>query len=100
MKAWSRLRWLGGRLPSGLVAGGFVAVLVAACWGLSYGLGGAGNAPPLWFLLPIMVVGARFGLVGALLVAGVSGILAGPLLPDSVARHLALELELELTRSG
>jgi diguanylate cyclase (GGDEF)-like protein/PAS domain S-box-containing protein len=79
------LRRFWSRSISTAEAAGWIVLLSAGCWSVSYAVGGAAVGPPLWFLLPIMVAAARFGLVGGLTTAAVSGLMAGPLLPDAVA---------------
>lgn len=64
---------------------GIIALLLAACWILSYAVGGAGIAPPHWFYVPILVAATWFSYGGALLTAVGAGLLAGPVLPLSTA---------------
>lgn len=61
-----------------------IAGLVAA-WLASYGVGGSRTVLPHLFYLPILVAAARFGHRGALVVAAMAGVAAGPLLPVDVA---------------
>lgn len=68
------------RLLSALV----VAGLIAVSWMPSVIAGGANEVPPLWFFVPILVAGLRFGVPGAIVVAVVSGLVAGPLTPADV----------------
>lgn len=70
---------------SGPAAAAIVIVTLGISWGLTYVLGGAGKVPPHWFYIPIVLAGARFGLVGAGLTAMAAGILAGPMMPADVA---------------
>jgi len=62
-----------------------VAGLLGLSWLISYVLGGAGQVPPHWFYVPILLAAARFGLAGAAATAVVAGLVAGPLLPLDVA---------------
>ena len=82
-------RWLhriwSGWSASGPAAAAWIALLLAGCFGVSYAVGGAGVAPPLWFLLAIMIAAARFGLIGGAVTAVLSGLLAGPALAADVA---------------
>jgi diguanylate cyclase len=78
----------------------FTAAGLAACWALSYGLGGASLFPPHWFYLIILLAAVRFGWRGALTTALVSGVLAGPLLPAMVSTGAGQPLSDWLTRAG
>lgn len=73
---------------------------LAACWGVSYALGGAAAFPPHWFYFVIFLTGVRFGWRGALVTAVISGILAGPLLPASVSMGTSQPTSDWLTRAG
>ncbi|GAC1434269.1 MAG: hypothetical protein NVSMB51_01030 [Solirubrobacteraceae bacterium] len=73
-----------GRLSSVLLVLG----LLGACWVPTMLIGGAGKMPPLWFFIPILLAGVRFGLPGAVAAALLSGVLAGPLTPDDVAHNV------------
>ena len=84
-------------VPVGLLT---VGVLLTLSWLVSYLLGGAGNVPPHWFYIPILLAAARFGLPGAVVGAIAAGLLAGPLLPDDVATHTAQPLADWLGRMG
>lgn len=66
-----------------------VAALVASCWVPTVLVGGASKMPPLWFFVPILLAGVRFGFAGALVTALVSALVAGPLTPDDVSHHVA-----------
>ena len=59
-------------------------MVLAACWFVSYAVGGAGVVPPHWFYIPILIAASWFSYRGALLAAIAAGLLAGPLLPLSV----------------
>ncbi|MGH2712041.1 MAG: GAF domain-containing protein [Actinomycetota bacterium] len=59
-------------------------LLLATCWGATWVLGGAGRVAPHWFYVPILVAASRLGRVGAFTCAILSGILAGPLMPQDV----------------
>ncbi len=62
-----------------------IGLALAAGWLGLYVAGGVGNVPAHWFYLPILFAAVRFGLVGAVGTALVSGILAGPLMPADIA---------------
>lgn len=82
------------------VAVAVVTALLAASWSATYALGGAGTTAPHWFYLPIMAAAARFGVPGALMSALVSGVLAGPLMPEDVAAASSQPLSDWLSRAG
>jgi diguanylate cyclase (GGDEF)-like protein/PAS domain S-box-containing protein len=67
------------------VALAVVAALLPLSWALAYLLGGASVVAPLWFLVPVILAGVRFGPSGALGTAVVATVVAGPLLPGDVA---------------
>ncbi len=69
--------------PGGYVAA--IAVTVAGSYLLCYDLGGAGKVAPLWYLVPVLMAAYRFGKSGTLAVAVVSGLAAGPVMPDHFA---------------
>lgn len=69
-------RWVG---VSPLTAAAMIVLALAGSWVLSYLVGGAGAVVPHWYYAPIMFAAARFGLGPAIVVAVVSGVLAGPL---------------------
>lgn len=85
---------------STLTATGLVAALVAASWGASWLVGGAGRVVPHWYYFPVLIAALRFGHAGALVVALVSGVLAGPLTPQLVAEDLAQHPAEWLTRTA
>jgi diguanylate cyclase (GGDEF)-like protein len=58
-------------------------VLLGLCWLPSYLLGGESVVPPLWFFVPIVLAATRSTFF-ALVVALLSGLLAGPLTPAYV----------------
>jgi EAL domain-containing protein (putative c-di-GMP-specific phosphodiesterase class I) len=62
-----------------------IVAQLAACFALTYALGGASQVPPHWFYLPILFAGVRFGLAGAIPTAVAAAFLAGPLTPGIVA---------------
>lgn len=66
-----------------------IAGSIAGGWLWLYLVGGASHAPPHWFYLPILLGAARFGIPGAVVTAGVSGLVAGPLLPADVGSGTA-----------
>ncbi|MGB3409797.1 MAG: EAL domain-containing protein [Microthrixaceae bacterium] len=61
-------------------------------WITTLTLGGAGNVPPHYFYVPILLAGIRFGASGALLAALASGLLVGPLTYADVASRTPQEL--------
>jgi hypothetical protein len=75
----SQRRW-SGEASAVLV----VAMMIGCCF-LTYLPGGTSHMPTPWFYIPIILAGARFGLVGGAVAAIASGILAGPLMPADVA---------------
>ncbi|MBK5222902.1 MAG: EAL domain-containing protein [Acidimicrobiia bacterium] len=58
--------------------------MVLLVWLTSYGAGGSKTVVPQLFHVPIVVAAARFGGRGALVIALVAGVVAGPLLPLDV----------------
>jgi signal transduction histidine kinase len=74
---------LSGMRPGLAVAA--IALLVALGWLGVYLADGAENAPPHWFYLPILFAATRFGIAGAVATGAVSGLVAGPLLPQDVS---------------
>lgn len=62
-----------------------LALALALTWSLSPLLGGQAYAPPLWFAIPIVWWAGRFGTRAGVLVALLSGALAGPLTPADMA---------------
>lgn len=85
-------------------AAGFAAFVIlcvlGASWLPTYLAGGASQMPPLWFFVPILLAGVRFGAVGAALAALAASLLAGPLTPADVAHHTAQEQSDWLIRGG
>jgi EAL domain-containing protein (putative c-di-GMP-specific phosphodiesterase class I) len=75
-------------MPAG-AAGMSVAVGLAGCWAIAYGVGGASKVAPHWFYLPVLYAAARFGCRGAALCGVAAGLLAGPLMPADVSVGLA-----------
>jgi len=71
-------------LPAGLALA-IIAVLFPVSWAVAYWMGGGANVLPEWFLIPIVLAGLRFGSLGALSVALVATVVAGPLLPANAA---------------
>ena len=80
------LRRRGAATSSCLIVAGLMA-----CWLPTYLIGGAAKMPPLWFFVPILLAAVRFGVAGAIATALLSTLLAGPLTPGDVARHVAQE---------
>ena len=72
-------------LPAGLALA-IIAVLFPVSWAVAYWMGGGANVLPEWFLIPIVLAGLRFGSLGALSVALVATVVAGPLLPRTPPR--------------
>lgn len=81
-------------------ASGLLVALVAGSWLASWLLGGAGRVVPHWYYFPVLVAALRFGHPGALVVALVSGVLAGPLTPQLVTAGLAQHPSEWLTRTA
>jgi diguanylate cyclase len=73
-------------------AGATIVILLAGSWALTYGAGGTGVVPPHAFYLPIVFGALRFGVLGAGAIAGLSAVLAGPLLPADVSEGEAQQL--------
>ena len=84
--------------PVGAVV--LVAVGLAASWLLTYLLGGAQQVVPHWYYVPILFAAVRFGPVAAVVVALLSGVLAGPLTDLDVAAGTAQASHRWLTRTG
>lgn len=79
-------RLLGATVDKRIAASvALIVAQLAACFALTYALGGASRVPPHWFYLPILFAGVRFGLTGAVPTAVAAGLLAGPLTPGNVA---------------
>lgn len=73
-------------------AAALVVVGLLVGWVATWLLGGAGNVPPHYFYVPILLAGIRFGASGALLAAVASGLLVGPLTYADVAIRTPQEL--------
>ncbi len=73
---------------------------LAGSWLTVYFAGGADIMVPHWYYIPILFAAARFGPVGALLVALLAGILAGPLTYAEVAGATTQDLSRWITRAG
>ncbi len=69
-----------------------IGLSLAAFWGVTWLLGGAGKVPPHWFYLPILFAASRLGRSGALVVALLSGLVAGPLMPLDVSADTPQEV--------
>jgi integral membrane sensor domain MASE1 len=84
--------------------GDFAAFVILCVFGASwlptYLAGGASTMPPLWFFVPILLAGVRFGTAGAALAAVAATVLAGPLTPGDVAHHIAQQQSDWLIRGG
>ena len=74
--------------------------VLGASWLPTYLAGGASKMPPLWFFVPILLAGVRFGTPGAALAALAASLLAGPLTPGDVAHHTAQQQSDWLIRGG
>jgi diguanylate cyclase (GGDEF)-like protein len=85
-------------------AGAFAAFVIlcvlGASWLPTYLAGGASIMPPLWFFVPILLAGVRFGTGGAALAAVAATLLAGPLTPGDVAHDIAQQQSDWLIRGG
>jgi EAL domain-containing protein (putative c-di-GMP-specific phosphodiesterase class I) len=77
-----------------------VVVGLALSWAVAYLVGGAGEAAPHWFYLPVLYAAARFGCLGAGAGAIAAGLLAGPLLPLDVAAGVAQQPADWITRAA
>ncbi len=93
----------GGLHPRSTVPGWGVAALVGALlaffWALTYVLGGTDAVAPHWFYAPIILAAVRFGHGGAAAAALAAGVLAGPLMPASVAAGVPQEFSDALSRA-
>lgn len=85
---------------SGAVMVGAVLMALAASWGATWLLGGAGAVAPHWFYVPIALAAARFGVGGAVLTGAVAGVAAGPLMPLDVADGTAQTMSDWVSRTG
>lgn len=91
------LAWLVG-LP-GPSAAGLLAVLLAGSWAMPHLAGGAGVFVPHGYYLPVLAAAIRFGRWGALAVALVAGLMAGPLTYQLVDVQLAQSTSEWLSRT-
>jgi len=82
MIAWVTLADLS--TPAALLT---IGILIAACWLAAISLGGGTVVAPHWFYIPVFLAGLRFGPFGALVAAGISTFVAGPLLPADAATN-------------
>lgn len=73
---------------------------MAGSWFAGWLVGGAGRVVPHWYYFPVLVAALRFGHPGALVVALVSGVLAGPLTPQLVTEGIAQHPSEWLTRTA
>jgi len=73
---------------------------LAVSWLLTHLIGGAQQVVPHWYYLPILFAAVRFGPVAAVVVALVSGYIAGPLTYLDVAAATAQQTGRWLTRAG
>jgi diguanylate cyclase (GGDEF)-like protein/PAS domain S-box-containing protein len=80
LKAWSTL----ADIPAGLALA-ILAVLFPVSWAAAFWLGGGTNVLPVWFLIPILLAGLRFGPLGALIAGLIATLVGGPLLPANTA---------------
>ena len=69
-------------------AAAVIVLAVAVAWLGTYAAGGTKSVLPQLFYLPIIVAAGRFGWSGAAATAGLSGIVAGPLMPLDVAARI------------
>lgn len=94
-----------GRLVSRLSTMTHAAAVVAIGstivlgWIALYLAGGAGHVPPHWFYIPILLAAVRFGIVGVLITALVSGIVTGPLMASDVASGMGQAPSDEIVRT-
>lgn len=79
---------------------GWVVAMLAVFTVVTYVVGGTSFLPPHWFYLPIVVAGARFGVIGSLTTAVVSGLLVGPLMPAVVETGIPQQSSEWLIRAG
>jgi EAL domain-containing protein (putative c-di-GMP-specific phosphodiesterase class I)/ActR/RegA family two-component response regulator len=63
----------------------FVAALFGVSWAVPFFAGGAEELPPHLFYIPVVLLGLRYGIGGALAGAATAALLAGPALPAQVA---------------
>lgn len=63
----------------------FVVALFGVSWAVPMLAGGAKELPPHLFYIPVVLLGLRYGIVGALAGAATAALLAGPALPAHVA---------------
>lgn len=77
-----------------------LAAMLAASWLATYSLGGVDRVVPHWYYVPILFAAARFGPVAAIVVALVSGVLAGPLTLLDVAAGTTQPPARWITRMG
>lgn len=73
---------------------------LAASWLIVHLAGGADSMVPHWYYIPILFAATRFGPLAALLVAGIAGVLAGPLTYEIVATGTSQDLGKWLTRAA
>lgn len=76
-----------------------IGLAVFVAWAISPILGGQAHVSPVWFVGPIVWTAFQHRAPAALLVALVSGILAGPLTPADVASGTAQPLTLWVSRT-
>ncbi|MDZ7736867.1 MAG: EAL domain-containing protein [Gammaproteobacteria bacterium] len=77
-----------------------IVVGLCASWLIVYYAGGGAYMVPHWYYIPILFAAARFGMIGAFLVALIAGIVAGPLSYHVVATATLQETSEWLTRAG
>lgn len=90
----------GSVATSGALAIPLIVFGLAASWWVVYYFGGAAHMVPHWYYIPILFAVARFGMTGALVVALLAGVLAGPLTYHDVATGTPQETSEWLTRTG
>lgn len=98
-------RWVSGGVraisgASATVMVGAVLMALAASWGATWLLGGAGVVAPHWFYVPIVLAAARFGVGGAILTGVVAGVVAGPFMPLDVGDGTAQTTSDWVSRAG
>lgn len=77
-----------------------IGIALALSWLLVLAGGGAGGIVPHWYYLPILFAATRFGPLAAFIVAGLAGLLAGPLTPADVGTWQAQETLQWASRAG
>ena len=82
-----------------IVAGGVVITLILLGWVGIYLGGGTRHISTQWFYIPILLTAIRFGMKAAAGTSLVSALVAGPLLPEDVARGLQQSMSGDVSRA-